>query len=176
VIYFTLSVAGRPDDSRREAIDAAMRARGGRATWRVDPIAGRSYALLEAEAPFAPAEVAAAPGESMYDAAVIALAVFPTVPEALPYLHDALGGEGGPAGVLAVRPCNEGLIVEWDPRISGVRIVSGVIDVELRRFASGRRTELLSHLPPPLLATIASDALQAPELSADRVLELLIDR
>jgi hypothetical protein len=98
------------------------------------------------------------------------------VPEALPYLHDALGGEGRPAGVLAVRPCNEGLIVEWDPRISGARIVSGVIDVELRRFASGRRTELLSPLPPPVLATIASDSLQTPELSADRVLELLIDR
>jgi hypothetical protein len=176
VIYFTLSVAGRPDDSRREAIDAAMRARGGRATWRVNPIAGRSYALLEAEAPFAPADVAAASGESVYDAAVIALAVFPTVPEALPHLHDALGGEGRPAGVLAVRPCNEGLIVEWDPQISGARIVSGVIDVELRRFASGRRTELLSPLPPPVLATIASDALQTPELSADRVLELLIDR
>ena len=84
--------------------------------------------------------------------------------------------KGRPAGVLAVRPCNEGLIVEWDPRISGARIVSGVIDVELRRFASGRRTELLSPLAPQVLATIASDSLQTPELSADRVLELLIDR
>jgi hypothetical protein len=176
VIYFTLSVAGRPDDSRREAIDAAMRACGGRATWRVNPTAGRSYALLETEAPFDAAHVAAAPGDSIYDTAVIALAVFPTVPEALPHLHDALGGEGRPAGVLAVRPCHKGLIVEWDPRVCGAGIVSGVIDVELRRFASGRRTELLSALPPPVLATIAGDALQAPELSAERVLELLIGR
>ncbi|HEY1882630.1 MAG TPA: hypothetical protein VGG51_06270 [Candidatus Cybelea sp.] len=176
MIYFTLSVAGRPDDSRREAIDAAMRARGGRATWRVSPIADRSYALLETEAPFDLTHIAAAPGESIYDAAVIALAVFPTVPEALPHLLDALGGEGRPAGVLAVRPCNGGLIVEWDPGVSDVRVVSGVIDVELRRFASGRRSELLSPLPPPVLATITGDALQTPELSAERVLELLIDR
>ncbi|HEY2475033.1 MAG TPA: hypothetical protein VGI19_09545 [Candidatus Cybelea sp.] len=176
VIYFTLSVAGRPDDSRRHAIDAAMQARHGRATWRVNPVAGRSYALLEAPSPFDPAEIAMAPGESIYDTAIIALAVSPTVPEALPYLVDALGGEGGPAGVLAVRPCGEGLIVEWDPRISGARVVSAVIDVELARFESGRRAELLSALPPNVLASVAADGLQTPELTADRVLELLIER
>lgn len=176
VIYFTLSVAGRPDDSRRHAIDAAMQARGGRVTWRVNPIAGRSYALLEAPAPFDPGDFAMAPGESVYDTAIIALAVSPTVPEALPYLVDALGGEGGPAGILAVRSCGEGLIVEWDPRRSGARVVSAVIDVELARFQSGRRADLLSPLPPSVLATIAAGGLQTPQLTTDRVLELLIER
>jgi hypothetical protein len=176
VIYFTLSVAGRPDDSRRSEIDAAMRARDGRATWRVNPLAGRTYALLEAANEFDPADVPTVPGESVYATAIIALAVFPTAPEALPHLHDALAGRGAPAGVLAVHECEGGLVVEWDPQIGGARVVSAIIDVELRRFASGRRTELLTPLPPEVLATIARDGLQTPQLSSERVLELLIGR
>ena len=50
-----------------------------------------------------------------------------------------------------------------------------LIDVELRRFSSGRRSELLSPLTPMLSAKIAASGLKAPEIAPDRILELLID-
>jgi hypothetical protein len=174
--YFTMSFAEIPDGSRRDAIDAVVRAHGGRATWRINPSAGRSYALLEVPSGFDRTQIPQAPGEIAYDTAVIAWAVFPTVPEALPHLCDALGGAGRPAGVLACQPCPGGAIVEWDPGLCGVEIVTKLIDVELRRFRSGRRAELLSPLPPFAVAKIAAQGLRAPEIATDRILELLIER
>ena len=110
-----------------------------------------------------------------YEAAVIAWAVFPTVPEALPSLYAALGGPGRPVGVLACRPCPQGAIIEWDPDSGGIEIIMRLVDVELRRFCSGRRAELLSPLTPRLSAKIAASGMSAPEIAADRILELLID-
>lgn len=175
VVYLTVSVAGSPDDSRRDAIEAVARARGGRAMWRINPSAGRSYALLELPGRLDAAEISTAPGEVVYEAAVIAWAVFPTVPEALPHLYDALGGAGRPKCVLACRPCPQGAILEWDPDLGGMEIVVRLVDVELRRFCSGRRAELLSPLTPVLSAKVAAAGLKAPEVTADRILELLID-
>jgi hypothetical protein len=173
--YLTISIAGEPDGSRRDAIEAVARARGGRALWRINPSAGRSYALLELPDGFDLSEISIAPGEVVYQTAVIAWAVFPTVPEALPQLYEALGGAGRPRGVLACRPCPQGAIIEWDPDSGGIDIVMKVIDVELRRFRSGRRAELLSPLTPALSAKIAASGLKAPEIAPDRILELLID-
>jgi hypothetical protein len=143
--------------------------------WRINPSAGRSYALLELPDGFDLRELSIAPGEVAYETAVIAWAVFPTVPEALPYVYEALGGAGRPRSVLACRPCPQGAIVEWDPDSGGIDIVMKLIDVELRRFHSGRRAELLSPLTPALSAKIAASGLKAPEIAADRILELLID-
>jgi hypothetical protein len=173
--YLTISIAGNPDDSRRDAIEAMARARGGRAMWRINPSAGRSYALLELPDGFDLRELSIAPGEVVYETAVIAWAVFPTVPEALPYLYEALGGVGRPRGVLACRLCPQGAIVEWDPDSGGIEIIMKVVNVELRRFHSGRRAELLSPLTQVLSAKIAASGLKAPEIAADRILELLID-
>jgi hypothetical protein len=173
--YLTISSPGSPDDSRRDAIEAIARVRGGRAMWRINPSAGRSYALLELPDGFDPSEIPIAPGEVVYQTAVIAWAVFPTVPEALPQLYEALGGTGRPRGVLACRPCPQGAIVEWDPDSGGIEIVMKVVDVELRRFCSGRRAELLSPLTPALSAKIAASGVAAPEIAADRILELLVD-
>jgi hypothetical protein len=149
--YLTISSPGSPDDSRRDAIEAIARVRGGRAMWRINPSAGRSYALLELPDGFDPSEIPIAPGEVVYQTAVIAWAVFPTVPEALPQLYEALGGTGR------------------------IEIVMKVVDVELRRFCSGRRAELLSPLTPALSAKIAASGVAAPEIAADRILELLVD-
>jgi hypothetical protein len=175
VVYLTISIAGNPDDSRRDAIEAFAQAQGGRAMWRFNPPAGRSYALLELPDGVDLSEVSIAPTEVAYETAVIAWAVFPTVPEALPNLYAALGGPGRPAGVLACRPCPQGAIIEWDPDSGGIEIIMKLVDVELRRFCSGRRGELLSPLTPRLSAKIAASGMSAPEIAVDRILELLID-
>ena len=175
VIYLTISIAGNPDDSRRDAIEGIVRARNGRVMWRFNPSAGRSYALLEFPHGVDLPELSIEPTEVAYETAVIAWAVFPTVPEALPSLYAALGGPGRPAGVLACRPCPQGAIVEWDPDSGGIEIIMKVVDVELRRFCSGRRAQLLSPLTPRLSAKIAASGMSVPEIAVDRILELLID-
>jgi hypothetical protein len=174
VAYLTLSIDGKLEAVGREAIDEVVRRQGGRIVWRTNDAVARSYGLVELPDTYDAEEIRAASQATVYDAAIIALAVFPGVPEALPRLLDALAGPGHPAGVLGCRPCAAGVVVEWDPRLVGARVVLGLIDVELGRFASGRRSELLSPLPPSIVAAIAAEGLQAPEIRTDRVLELLI--
>jgi len=67
-------------------------------------------------------------------------------------------------------------VVEWDLERSPAGVVLGAIDVELRRFNSGRTAELLTPLSPQSIARIAADGLQSPELTSDRVLEVLLER
>lgn len=174
--YVTVSIVGSPHETRREAIDGLVRGVGGSATWRTSLAAGRTYALLDLPVAFDALGLAPEPGEVVYETAIIAWAVFPTVAEALPALHDALGGAGRPAGVLACLPCERGVIVEWDPARSLIELIANVVDVELRRFRSGRTAELLSALPADVTARIAAAGLQTPGISADRVLDLLIER
>jgi hypothetical protein len=176
VFYLTLSFDKDVDGERRAAIDSAVRAVGGSAVWRAREPAGRSYALLELPDGTNADAVRAASGATVYDGAIIALAVFPVVTEALPKLLDALGGPGRPAGVLACRPCQGGVIVEWDPSRTGASLVLGLVDVELQRFGGGRVSEVLSPLPPNLAAKLAAEGLAAPEIEPNRILELRIDR
>jgi hypothetical protein len=117
-----------------------------------------------------------AAGDIAYDRPIIALAVFPAVPEALPRIHDAFAGAGRPAGILACHRCPGGVIVEWDPRVTRADVVLGLVDVELRRFASGRTAELLSPLPDSLVAQVAAEGLDAPQIEPNRILELGIER
>lgn len=106
----------------------------------------------------------------------IVLAVFPSVPQALPALERALGGPGRPDGVLAVRRSDDAVVVEWDPGRTAVRLVMDLIDAELRRWNASRRTELLVPLSEERLAQIAAAELQAPEIAPDRILETLLER
>jgi hypothetical protein len=168
---------GALDDTQRATIDAVVRSHGGRSRWRRSVRAARSYGLLELTDGQAEASAAAAVGGAIvYDSAVIALAVFPAVAEALPALLAALGGPGRPSGVLTCEPCDGGIVVEWDVRRSPAGVILGLIDVELRRFNSGRTAELLTPLPPEWIAKIGADGLQEPDMSLDRVLEELIER
>ena len=176
VSYVTLSIEGRLDDERRACVDDVVRRARGTATWRSSEAAPRSYALLQFPAGYDAVAIRAASGGTVYEKPVIALAVFPALPEALPPLLDALGGRGRPAGVLACIPCAAGAIVEWDPDLTETQVIVGLIDVELERLRSGRITELLSPLPPSLAATIAARGLQAPQIEPRRILELRIDR
>jgi hypothetical protein len=175
VVYLTLSMDGELDGGRRAAIDNLVRSERGCALWRASASAGRSYALLELPDTADRTAIRAAFGATVYDRPVIALAVFPTVPEALLPLREALGAAGRPAGVLACRDAPGGVVVEWDPGVTGVDVVMALVDVELARFHSGRAAELLSPLPPALVAEIAAKALEAPQVEPRRILEMRIE-
>ncbi len=106
----------------------------------------------------------------------IVLAVFPSAPQALPALERALGGPGGPDGIVSVRRSDDSIVVEWDPSRSAVRLVMAAIDAELRRYNASRRTELLAPLSEERLAEIAAAELEAPQIAPDRILERLLER
>jgi hypothetical protein len=175
VTYKTVKADGVLDEARRLTVDAIVRARGGATRWRASVRAARTYGLFELpdahcieREPFEGVEV--------YDSPVIALAVFPAVAEALPFLREALGGSGRPAGIRSCDACDGGIILEWYLTQTAAAVVLGSVDVELRRFNSGRTAELLTPLPAPWTAKIAADELREPELSEDRVLEELVAR
>lgn len=176
VVYSTVSIDGLLDPKRRAEIDGAVQRAGGTAVWRSSEPAARTYALLELPEGYDHAAIRAVSAGVVYDKAVIALALFPALPEALPPVLEALGGAGRPAGVLACRPCPGGAVVEWDPDLTEARVILGIVDVELRRFASARVAELLSPLPPFLVARLAASGLRAPQIEPQRILELRIDR
>ncbi|MGA8534343.1 MAG: hypothetical protein WB615_09580 [Candidatus Tumulicola sp.] len=169
---------GSLGDAQRAAIDAAARASGSVIQWRTSNRAARSYALLDVadERRNEVSAAAIAGGATVYDSPVIALAVFPAVAEALPELLTALGGAGRPDGVRTCEPCDGGVVVEWDLGRTPAGVVLGLVDVELRRFNSGRTVELLTPLPTQWIAKIAADGLAAPEMSSNAVLEDLIER
>lgn len=175
VTYHTIKAEGMLEEARRAPIDEAVRARGGDSRWRASVRTARTYGLLDLPPDFG-FDGEAFEGIVVFDAPVIALAVFPAVGEALPYLRDALGGPGRPAGVCACDARADGLVVEWDFERTPATVVMGIVDVELRRFHSGRTAELLTPLPPAWTAKIAGDALRTPEVREDRVLEELIRR
>lgn len=106
----------------------------------------------------------------------IVLAVFPSVPQALPALERALAGPGAPDGIVELRRSDESIVVSWDPSRSAVRLVMAAIDAELRRYNASRRTELLIPLSEERLAQIAAQELGAPEIAPDRILERLLER
>jgi hypothetical protein len=174
VVYSTLSIDGVLEEGRRLAIDATATRQGGRAIWRSSPRAERTYALLELPDRYDRAALRVASGV-VYDKPIIAVALFPAMAEALPPLLEALGGAGSPAGVLSCKPCPNGVVVEWDPDVTQAPVIMELADVELRRFASGRVAELLSPLPPELVARVAASGLRAPQIEPQRVLELRIN-
>lgn len=136
---------------------------------------GRTYALVEGSEGVDPSELAQRiPDGRWYERVIIALAIEPLPPDALPPLARALGGPGAPAGVrecVQIGPC---LVVEFAPDVTPVALVSSIIDVELRPFGGARRTQLLTPVPAATLAAIAAQGLQAPEIASDRILESLL--
>lgn len=174
MVYLTLSIEGVLDERRRAAIDDAAALANGRAIWRSSERANRTYALLELADKYDPATLRAA-GGMVYDKPIIAVALFPAMPEALPSLLEALSGPGRPVGVLSCKACPNGVLVEWDPDLTQAPVIMGLVDVELRRFASGRIVELLSPLPPQLVAKVAASGLRAPQIEPQRILELRIN-
>lgn len=172
MVYLTLVVESELDDARRAAVDEVVAGQGGSAFWRTSPTTGRSYALFELPDECDRTTIERATGPTLYDGAIIALAVSPAVAEALPHLCDALGGPGRPAGVLGCRRNGDAAVVEWNPAITAPSVILGLIDVELRRFSSGRTARLLSPIPAAIAAKLAASGLRAPQIEPARILEL----
>lgn len=176
MVYLTLVVEGELDDARRAAVDEVIAGQGGIALWRASPTTGRSYGVFELPDGCDRTTIERATGPTLYDGAIIALAVSPAVAEALQHLCDALGGPGRPAGVFGCRRIGDAAVVEWDPEITAPCVVLGLIDVELRRFESGRTARLLSPIPSALAAKLAASGLRAPQIEPARILELRTPR
>jgi hypothetical protein len=163
------------DVVRRAEIDAGIAMRGGTARWRVSPDVDRAYALVElpddAATTAVVSDVPVAEG-----APIIALAVYPTVAEALPPLIDVFNGPGRPSGMIGCSASGAAAVLEWDLDRTPATLVLDLIDTELDRFNSGRRTQLLTPLTERWLAKIAADGLQCPEIASDRILETLVTK
>jgi hypothetical protein len=161
------------DDARRSNIDATIVARGGSACWRTSQKLDRTYALIEIPDDVDPAGLAFGAAIAV-GAPTIALAVYPTVAEALPLLHEVFSGPARPSGVVDATLAGGAIVIEWDLDRTPVALVLDLIDAELDRFHSGRTTELLTPLSQAWMARIASDGLQCPDIQPDRILETLL--
>jgi hypothetical protein len=157
-------------------LERLVREQGATITLRSNAHVERTYGLLDAAQPAAVDALRAVTSATVYDGAIIALAVYPAPAEALPALLDALGGPGRPSGILECALSRDGLVVEWDPGRASTAVVMTLIDVELRRFAATRTAELLTPLPETVVTQICAEGLAAPELSPERILETLVDK
>lgn len=175
MLAFTLRYRATPDDAEIGAVESLARAQNARVAWQRNGAGDPVYALVEgADASLAGA-LAARQSATVVESPVIALAVYPERPEALPPLRQALGGPGAPAGIVCCEPLRDGLLVEWNLDVTGAEVVLGLIDVEFARHRSARRTELLSPIPLAWWTRIAAAGLSAPEIAPDRVLEALLE-
>ena len=171
---FTLRYRAVPDANEIARIDDLVQRHGAKIEWTLAPDFERAYALIEGSFPFSlPVEASSAC--HAFDSAIIALAVCPSVPEALPKLQEALGGRGRPSGVSSCETIGTSVVVEWNLDETPARVVLELIDVELARYQSARKNQLLSPLPLAWWTQIAADGLSAPEIAPNRVLEALIE-
>jgi hypothetical protein len=168
---FTLCFQPQLDDSEVAAAEAIVQQSGGKVTWQQSAACKRTYGLVENAGAACATSLREATRATVFDRPVIALAVFPSVREALPPVMHALGGPGGPAGVLACEPCGDGAVVEWDLDVSPFEIVLNLVDLEIDRFHAARVNALLTPLPLAWWTRIAATGLHAPEITAQRVLE-----
>jgi hypothetical protein len=164
------------NDSVRATVEAAIASRGGSVTWRDDAGSDRTYALVELPQDAPAVRAVVREPVTVFEAPIIALAVSPAVPEALPQLLEAFAGPGRPDGILSCEASNGRLILEWNPDRTKTALVFSLMDAELRRFASGRTAELLAPLPESIAAYIAAEGLGTPEIASNRVIETLLER
>lgn len=169
---FTVRYNSIPDEDVRSSLGDFARSNGASVSWHDDAAFDRSYALIEGASA---GSLATQAGATVFETPVIALAIRPNVPEALPAIADALGGPGRPAGVVSAEMLGGAVVVEWNLDRSPADTILALIDVELARFGAARVNELLTPLPLAWWTAIANAGLQAPEIAPDRVLEALIE-
>jgi hypothetical protein len=164
------------NESARADVEAAIASDGGSVIWRDDAGSNRTYGLIELPQGAPAARTVVHEPVTVFETPIIALAVSPSVPEALPLLVEAFGGPGRPDGILSCEASNGRVILEWNPARTKTALVFSVLDAELRRFASGRTAQLLAPLPEAIAAQIAAEGLETPEIASNRVLETLVER
>jgi hypothetical protein len=182
VTFLTLSTGGKLDADRRNEVEEIVRRSGGTVHWNVSARTNRTFALLhlqgESQASLRDELLSwsrAAHPANVYDGAIIGFALYPSAPQALPAVAQALGGSGRPAGVVACTACPGGLIVEFDPLRTSPQMLLDLVEIELERWGSAREMELLTPLPDETWALVAAQGVQAPELTAQCVLDRLLE-
>lgn len=163
---FTLRYRAIPEKAEIARIEQLVSRSGGTIAWQQNPHFERTYALIEG--------VDAALTPEM-DPAIIALAVRPSTPEALPKLEEALGGGGRPSGMSVCERAGDAVILEWNLEVTPARIVLELVDIELARYHASRTNTLLCRIPLAWWTAIAAEGLSAPEIAPNRVLEALIE-
>ena len=139
-------------------------------------LAGRSYALLELPDRYdQSAVVAAVPEASRYDGADHRIGCFPCGARSLAAPARSPRRTRAPRRGSRQSPCAGGVIVEWDPQRVGVRVVLGLVDVELQPL------QQRAHRRGAVAAAAWSRGrdrragLQAPEIEPARFSRLRID-
>ncbi|MBV9269662.1 MAG: hypothetical protein JO165_01105 [Candidatus Eremiobacteraeota bacterium] len=141
------------------------------------PESDRTYALLRSREEIDVPQLQASSGAVILEGTVIALAIEPLQPDALPLLDRALREPAGLAGMRSFECIGNEAIVELDTAVTPVNRLFTVVDVELARFGTPlRRTRVLTPLSPNVLAAIAAAGLECPEIAPDRILESLLER
>jgi hypothetical protein len=168
---FSLCFQPEADDALLAEADAIVRRAGARVAWQNSSACKRTYGLVEGGDAACAAALREATRAAVLDRPVIALAIFPSVAEALPRILDALGGPGRPAGVLTCESAQGAAIVEWDLDVTAYDVVLRLVDIELDRFRARRVSALLSPLPLAWWARIAAAGLHSPDITVQRVLE-----
>lgn len=175
--FQTLRLDAVLDESTKATLERTVRGAGATLRVRSSERFGRTYAAIESAVPVrADVLLRGLPGATLFDGAVIALAIEPTPADALPMLTTAVGGPGGPAGVKTAEPVSAALVVEFSAERSPARFVLDIVDLELRRFGGHRHVELLTPAPAEWLARAASEGLGAPDIDTSRILEALLER
>ncbi len=175
VPILTAACSAAQYERERTAVGEIVERHGGSVRWQCSRRFDRAFASVDLREESGVAALRAATGATVYDATIIALAVSPTLPEALPALEEALAGTGRPAGVVFADVRDGALCVAWDLAQTDAGVVMAAVDAELRRFAAARTVELLSPLPLAAMTAIVAEGLNAPEIAPDRVLEALIE-
>lgn len=136
--------------------------------------AGRTYALLQLANEADLERVRGTAAARIDEPPLVVLEVAPRDPDRVPALLDALGGPGGPAGVLWAAACGDALALELDERVTPLRLVVDVIDAELTA-SPGRRIMPLLRLSDATATAFAAATLGAPEIDAERLIETHLD-
>jgi hypothetical protein len=174
--FLTLRFDRTMNPAERTSVERVVQGYGATVALRSNARVERTYGLLGIEHPDTADAVRAATGATLYEAAIIALAVYPSTAQALPAILDALGGAGRPSGILECSPREQAAVIEWDPQRAATVVVMGLVDVELQRFGASRTCELLAPLPEAVVARITAEGLCAPEVTPERILETLVHR
>ncbi len=163
-------------DAERRRIAQVLDGMGADVAFRCSDTFDRTYALVQGSPTSEPIEAEAVlPQAHWFPDVVLALAIEPSAPQALPALLHAFAGNGAPAGVRGCERRAQSLIVEFALHITPPELVLNLADIELRRFAASRSCRLLSPLPESDLAAIAARGLNAPEIASNRILESLLE-
>ena len=173
---FSVRVAADDADTDRAAVERVARKFNAEITWFHALTFGRLYARIEGDAPGLGSALHALQCAVVVDSELIALAVTPSTPEALPLLEDALGGPGRPSGVVGCDRVDDAVIVEWNPERTSAATILAIIDSELARLHASRHNSLISPLSLAALARVASEGLAASEIVPERILEVQLER